>query len=105
MWVRAPRSRRLTGRRSGRVCLKSRSTEADPAEINLGSLSGKSMDRQLFQDPEDVEHTFAFTSLLGNYAAITIENIGPAEAMIVLSRPNTIGWGEGNDFTAIRLPA
>lgn len=80
-------------------------TEADPAEINLGSLSGKSMDRQLFQDPEDVEHTFAFTSLLGNYAAITIENIGPAEAMIVLSRPNTIGQGEGNDFTAIRLPA
>lgn len=80
-------------------------TEADPAEINLGSFSGRSMDQQQFQDPGEVEHTFAFTTLLGKYAAITIENTGPAEAMIVLDRPNTIGRGEGNNFTAIRLPA
>ncbi len=80
-------------------------TEVDPAEINLGSFSGKSMDSQQFQDPGEVEHTFAFTTLLGKYAVITMENTGSSEAMIVLNRPNTVGRGEGNDFTSIRLPA
>lgn len=80
-------------------------TEVDPAEINLGSFSGKSMDRQQFQDPGEIEHTFAFTTLLGKYAVITMENTGSAEAMISLSRPYTVGRGEDNGFTFIRLPA
>lgn len=80
-------------------------TEVDPEEINLGSFSGRSMDHQQFQDPGEIEHTFAFTTLLGKYAVITVENTGSAEAMISLSRPCTVGRGEDNCFTFIRLPA
>lgn len=80
-------------------------TEVDPEEINLGSFSGKSMDQQQFQNPDEIEHTFAFTTLLGKYAVITMENTGSAEAMISLSRPYTVGRGEDNCFTFIRLPA
>lgn len=79
-------------------------TEVDPEEINLGSISGRSMDRKEFQDEYIVEHTFAFTSMLGKYAAITIENTGTAEANIHVDRMNTVGDG-GSAFTGIYLPA
>lgn len=79
-------------------------TEVDPAEMNLGSISGRSMDGQEFQDEYEIEHTFAFTSLLGKYAAITIENTGTAEASIRINRINTVGDG-GAAFSGIYLPA
>ncbi len=79
-------------------------TEVDPAEMNLGSISGRSMDRRAFQDEYIVEHTFAFTSLLGKYAAITIENTGTSEASIWVNRISTVGdYGEA--FSSICLPA
>ena len=40
------------------------------------------MDGREFKDEYEIEHTFAFTSLLGKYAAITIENTGTSEASI-----------------------
>ena len=79
-------------------------TEVDPAEMNLGSISGRSMDGQEFKDEYEIEHTFAFTGLLGKYAAVTIENTGESEARINIERLHTVGAGtEG--FTGIYLPA
>lgn len=66
-------------------------TEVDPEEINLGSISGRSMDHQAFQDSEWIEHTFAFTPKLGRYAAITIENASKSDVQIALLRPSTVG--------------
>lgn len=72
-------------------------TEVDPEEINLGSISGRSMDHQEFQDDEWIEHTFAFTPKLGKYAAITIENVSKSDVQIALMRPSTVGNStEGN---------
>ena len=79
-------------------------TEADPAEMNLGSISGRSMDGQEFKDENNIEHTFAFTALLGKYAAITIENTGTSEASIRINRINTVG-DYGAAFSGIYLPA
>ncbi len=79
-------------------------TEADPAEMNLGSISGRSMDGQEFKDEYEIEHTFAFTALLGKYAAITIENTGASEAQIGVHRLRTVGHGM-DVFSSIYLPA
>lgn len=79
-------------------------TEVDPEEINLGSISGRSMDHQEFQDDEWIEHTFAFTPKLGKYAAITIENLSKSDVQIALSRLSTVGNGtEGN--LSVWIPA
>lgn len=79
-------------------------TEVAPAEMNLGSISGRSMDRQAFQGEYEIEHTFAFTALLGKYAAITIENTGSSEAQIGVRRLQTVGHGM-DVFSGICLPA
>lgn len=79
-------------------------TEVDPAEVNLGSITGRSMDGREFQDEYIIEHTFAFTSMLGKYAVITIENTGTSEANIHVNRLNAVGDG-GAAFTGIYLPA
>ncbi len=79
-------------------------TEVDPAEMNLGSITGRSMDQKEFQDEYIIEHTFAFTSLLGKYAAITVENTGTSEASIRVNRINAVGDG-GAAFSGIYLPA
>ena len=79
-------------------------TEVDPAEMNLGSISGRSMDGQEFKDENNIEHTFAFTALLGKYAAITIENTGASEAQIGIHRLQTVGHGM-DVFSSIYLPA
>lgn len=79
-------------------------TEVDPAEMNLGSISGRSMDGQEFKDEYEIEHTFAFTGLLGKYAAVTIENTGESEARINIERLHTVGAGK-EGFTGIYLPA
>ena len=79
-------------------------TEVDPAEMNLGSISGRSMDGQEFKDENNIEHTFAFTGLLGKYAAITIENTGASEAQISVHRLQTVGHGM-DVFSGIYLPA
>lgn len=79
-------------------------TEVDPAEMNLGSISGRSMDQQTFQDEYEINHTFAFTSMLGKYAAITIKNTSPAEARVYINRLNAVGAGQ-EGFSGIYLPA
>ena len=79
-------------------------TEVDPAEMNPGSISGRSMDQQTFQDEYEIEHTFAFTSMLGKYAAITIKNTSPAEARVYIERLNAVGAGK-EGFSGIYLPA
>lgn len=79
-------------------------TEVDPAEMNLGSISGRSMDGQEFKDKNNIEHTFAFTALLGKYAAITIENTGASEVQISVHRLQTVGHGM-DVFSSIFLPA
>ena len=38
-------------------------TEADPAEMNLGSISGRSMDGREFKDEYEIEHTFPYFHL------------------------------------------
>ena len=62
------------------------------------------MDGREFKDEYEIEHTFAFTSLLGKYAAITIENTGTSEASIRINRINTVG-DYGAAFSGIYLPA
>lgn len=79
-------------------------TEVDPAEINIGSLSGVSIKDREFHSAEEIRETFFFTSRLGKYAAITIENTGSAEAEIEIQRLHTVGDG-GDTFTSIYLPA
>ena len=79
-------------------------TEVDPAEVNLGSISGRSMDKREFKDEYIIEHTFAFTGLLGKYAVITIENTGASEAAINVHRISTVG-DYGAAFTGVYLPA
>lgn len=79
-------------------------TEADPAEMDMSSFSGRSMDAQLFTGSTDIEHTFAFTPLLGEYAAITIENDGETDVQIVVTRPCTIG-SDHDSFGGVRIPA
>lgn len=82
-------------------------TEADPAEIDTGSFSGASMNRETLRDDgeEGVEHTFAFTPLLGEYAAITIENPGKTELWVMVRRSHTVGSGFEGNFTTVRVPA
>lgn len=83
-------------------------TEVNPDEMNLGSISGRSMDHQEFQDGEWIEHTFAFTPKLGKYAAITIENVSPSDVQIALNRPYTVGDGTdntGGGLSCIYIPA
>ena len=79
-------------------------TEVDPAEINIGSLSGVSIKDREFHSAEEIRETFFFTSRLGKYAAVTIENTGSAEAEIKIQRLHTVGDG-GDTFTSIYLPA
>lgn len=80
-------------------------TEVDPAEINIGSLSGIAIKEREYKDPEEVDRTIHFTSRLGKYAAITIENTGASEAEIHISRPCVVGGGYDDTFTGIYLPA
>lgn len=82
-------------------------TEVDPAEIDTGSFSGASMNRETLRNDgeEGVEHTFAFTPLLGEYAAITIENPGKAELWVMIRRNHTVGSGFEGSFTTVRVPA
>ncbi|MCI8398832.1 MAG: hypothetical protein HFF90_05475 [Oscillibacter sp.] len=79
-------------------------TEVDPAEVDMGSVSGISMDRKSFQDWEIVEHTFAFTPVLGKYGVITIENVSKADVYIYMSHPTVVGWQE-EQFTCVCIPA
>lgn len=80
-------------------------TEVDPAEINIGSLSGIAIKEREYKDPEEVDRTIHFTSRLGKYAAITIENTGASEAEIRVVRPCVVGSGSDSSFTSIYLPA
>lgn len=80
-------------------------TEVNPAEMNPGSISGRSMDRQEFQDGEWIEHTFAFTPKLGKYAAITLENTSTSDVQFVVKRPYTVGNGEDCPFSFLCVPA
>lgn len=80
-------------------------TEVDPAEINIGSLSGIAIKEREYKDPEEVNRTIHFTSRLGKYAAITIENTGASEAEIHINRPQVVGSGYDDTFTSIYLPA
>ena len=80
-------------------------TEVDPAEINIGSLSGIAIKEREYKDPEEVDRTIHFTSRLGKYAAITIENTGASEAEIRVARPCVVGDGYDDTFTGIYLPA
>lgn len=79
-------------------------TEVDPEEINIATLCGVSMKDKVFTDSEEIEQLFCFTSRLGKYAAITIENTGKAEAEINISRLRTVGGGK-DSFSGIYLPA
>ena len=80
-------------------------TEVDPAEINLGSLSGIAIKAREFKDSEEIDKTIHFTARLGKYAAITIENTGASEAEIRVARPCIVGGGNDSSFTGIYLPA
>lgn len=80
-------------------------TEVNPEEVNLGSISGRSMDHKAFQDSEWIEHTFAFTPKLGKYAAITIENLSKSDVQIALSRPCTVGDSGDFNFSGVCVPA
>lgn len=80
-------------------------TEVNPAEMNLGSISGRSMDRREFQDGEWIEHTFAFTPKLGKYAAITLENTSTSDVQFIVKRPCTVGNGEDCPFSFLCVPA
>ncbi len=80
-------------------------TEADPAEMDPGSWSGTAMKDQLFESSDGkLEHTFAFTPYLGEYAAITIENTGATDVQITVKRPCTVG-SHSEGFDTVRLPA
>ena len=78
-------------------------TEADPAEMDLGSFSGRSMDKETFQGT-DIRHTFGFTPLLGAYAAITVENTGGEDVVVQVRRTYTVGRGS-ESFSSVRVPA
>lgn len=80
-------------------------TEVDPAEINIGSLSGIAIKEREFKDPEEIDRTIHFTTRLGKYAAITLENTGTSEAEIQIVRPCVVGSGRDSSFTGIYLPA
>lgn len=80
-------------------------TEVDPAEINIGSLSGIAIKEREYKDPEEVNRTIHFTSRLGKYATIIIENTGASEAEIHINRPCVVGSGSDSSFTSIYLPA
>lgn len=79
-------------------------TEVDPAEMNLAAFSGRSMNGCEFKHNEKISQLFCFTSLLGKYAAITIENTGTSDAEINVHRCRTVG-GLYDAFTPILLPA
>ena len=79
-------------------------TEVDPAEVDMGSVSGISMKKTEFKDWAYVEHTFAFTPVLGKYGVITMENVSEADVFIYMSRPNTVG-SENEEFTRVWIPA
>lgn len=83
-------------------------TEVDPAEVNMASWSGTAMKGQKFRGEkgEAIEHSFAFTPYLGEYAVITIENTGARDALLNLRRPNTVGNRGGEVFGGnVRVPA
>ena len=80
-------------------------TEADPAEMDLGSWSGTAIKDQFPESSESsLERTFAFTPYLGEYAAITIENTGISDVQIEITRPDTVGSCSGK-FGTVRVPA
>lgn len=79
-------------------------TEVDPAEINLGSLSGTDMQGTEFKDDREIRHTLRFTPLLGKYAAITVENTGALDARVSVARIYTVGNNE-EPFSTVCLPA
>lgn len=82
-------------------------TEVDPAEVNLDSWSGTAMKGQKFrsENAELVEHTFAFTPYLGEYAVITIDNTGDEDIRLLANRPYTVGNRKFDSFTPVRVPA
>lgn len=82
-------------------------TEVDPAKVDFDSWSGTAMKGQKFQseNAELVEHTFAFTPYLGEYAVITIENTGSEDIRVLVNRPNTVGNRKGDTFSSVRVPA
>nr|WP_326171766.1 hypothetical protein [uncultured Oscillibacter sp.] len=80
-------------------------TEADPAEMDLGSWSGTAIKDQFPESSESsLERTFAFTPYLGEYAAITIENTGISDVQIEITRPDTVG-SCSDKFGTVRVPA
>ena len=85
-------------------------TEEDPAKVDLASWSGTALERQVFRNDDKFSTTitrrFAFTPYLGEYAVITIENIGDEDACIAVRRPCTVGNEGGESFTRnVRVPA
>ncbi len=85
-------------------------TEEDPAKVDLASWSGTALERQVFRNDDKFSTTitrrFAFTPYLGEYAVITIENIGDEDACIAVRRPCTVGNEGGESFTHnVRVPA
>ncbi|MCI9120019.1 MAG: hypothetical protein HFG00_00630 [Oscillibacter sp.] len=79
-------------------------TEVDPAEVNLATLSGVDLKERVFQDSQEVERLICFTTKLGKYAVITLENTGKADAEVWLARLDTVGGG-GEAFSGVLLPA
>lgn len=67
-------------------------TEVDPSEVNLASLSGVAMKDKLFTDETEIKQSFCFTSIIGKYAAITIENTAESDVKIDISRLYTVGY-------------
>lgn len=82
-------------------------TEVDPAAVDFDSWSGTAMKGQKFQseNAELVEHTFAFTPYLGEYAVITIDNTGDEDIRVLVNRPYTVGNRKFDSFTHVRVPA
>lgn len=82
-------------------------TEVDPAEVDFDSWSGTAMKEQKFQseNAEMVEHTFAFTPYLGEYAVITIDNTGDEDIRVLVNRPYTVGNRKFDSFAHVRVPA
>lgn len=79
-------------------------TEVDPSEVNLATLSGVAMKDKLFTDETEVRQNFCFTSIIGKYAAITIENTGTSEVKIDISRFYTVG-GPQAGLPSVYIPA
>lgn len=79
-------------------------TEVNPDEVNLATLSGVAMKDKLFTDDTEVEKTLCYTSLIGKYAAITIENMAASDVKIDITRLNTVGYRE-SALPSVFIPA